>query len=575
MENKINITLIDYSDEDYKVVKNENYNIYQATVGSEVEISYEGRSSTKYCLLNLNLPPNLHEFDIVCLNQINRKSIPYNYEEHNRNSVYSEGVTKLQVSAPTNKFDPIPYGLKILGTRINEFRKKGAIMLLFADKKYEITYSPVYLKSDAYPKALEKETVHNYEFLNQIDTRNNKFGEKFKIIATGRLKQLIEQFPNLAYRTTFYEETYWGDDENGERVRKRNPNFFPLIVNANEEIISYLRFYEDLILFVFPDVENKGLFTKEFLERIAPDFSPELFTDSSKSQWIEGQEYSTPGIESIKLKISEEKENHAKNLKALKQKLESKRKEYEYLSKLLHETDDELVDAVFDFLKWLGFSDIKKVDEEKEGGVLEEDIYIKYKEKHLVIEIKGIGGTSKDSECSQISKVRYRKMKSLNSTDVSALYIVNHQRFIPPLSRQNPPFNPTQIQDAKNDDRGLLSTWELFKLWKTIDAGILTKEECRDILFDIGLIDFNKRFVLIGKVDKTFKENTIGSIVLGDIQIKNNDELIAIKNESIHKIKVISLEVNKEKVENAINCRAGIKFNKEIKPNTIIYRSSK
>ena len=572
MENKINITLIDYSDEDYQIVKNENCNIYQSTVGSEVEIKYEGRSTTKYCLLNLNLPPNLHEFDIVCLNHINRKSIPYNYEEHERNNVYSEGVTKLEVSAPTNKFDPIPYGLKILGGRLNEFRKKGAIMLMFADHKYDITYSPVYLKSGSYPKELEKETIHNYEFLNQIDVRNNKFGEKYKIVATGGLKSFLEQFPNLKYRTTFYEETYWEEDENGEDVRKRKPSFHPLIVNANDEIISYLRFYDDLILFVLPDIENKGEFTKEFLERIAPHFSPELFSESSKFQWVNSREYSTPGVESIKSEITQEKENHLSKINILEEKLKAKRIEHEYLSNLLHETDDVLVDAVFEFLKWIGFDEIKKVDDEKEGGLLEEDIYIKYKKKHLVIEVKGIGGTSKDSECSQISKVRYRKMKSLSSTNVSALYIVNHQRFIPPLSRQNPPFNPTQIQDAKNDDRGLLTTWELFKIRKAIDKGILSKEECRDIIFNIGLIDFYTNFELVGKVDKTYQENTIGSIMLGDMEVNKSDELIAMKNGSIEKVKIISIQVEKEVKDTAKKCRAGLKFDKKIKTNTILYK---
>ena len=71
-----------------------------------------------------------------------------------------------------------------------------------------------------------------------------------------------------------------------------------------------------------------------------------------------------------------------------------------------------------------------------------------------------IGGTSKDEECSQIFKIKSRRMKELKRFDVFGLYIVNHQKHLPPLNRENPPFTENQIQDAINDERGLLTTWQ-------------------------------------------------------------------------------------------------------------------
>ena len=67
----------------------------------------------------------------------------------------------------------------------------------------------------------------------------------------------------------------------------------------------------------------------------------------------------------------------------------------------------------------------------------------------MTIEVKGISGTSTDKDCSQIDKVVKRKMKKYDRTDVNGLYIVNHQRYLPPLSRDNPPFKDIQIKDAE------------------------------------------------------------------------------------------------------------------------------
>lgn len=93
--------------------------------------------------------------------------------------------------------------------------------------------------------------------------------------------------------------------------------------------------------------------------------------------------------------------------------------------------------------------------------------------------------------------------------DVFGLYIVNHQRYLPPEKRENPPFSEMQIEDAVNDERGLLTTYELFKLHFNIERGLISKEDAREALFAPsgcvrirGLYDIHyKGFVVVFQAD--------------------------------------------------------------------------
>ena len=81
--------------------------------------------------------------------------------------------------------------------------------------------------------------------------------------------------------------------------------------------------------------------------------------------------------------------------------------------------------------------------------VLREDIQVYDGEDLLIVEVKGIGGTSTDAECSQVAKHRRRREKENRDKNVIPIYIVNHQRYINPKSRENPPFSRDQIDYAK------------------------------------------------------------------------------------------------------------------------------
>ena len=149
--------------------------------------------------------------------------------------------------------------------------------------------------------------------------------------------------------------------------------------------------------------------------------------------------------------------------------------------------------------------------------------------------------------------------KERGKFDVYGLYIVNHQRYQPPLIRTNPPFTEQQIQDAISDERGLLTTWQLFNLYFSIEKGIITKEDARKALNNFGLIEFTpSNSVPLGKA-KEIHYN--GKVIILDIstKIKFNQELIIQKGNIYDITKILELKKNDMTIEEAESGEIGIK----------------
>lgn len=84
------------------------------------------------------------------------------------------------------------------------------------------------------------------------------------------------------------------------------------------------------------------------------------------------------------------------------------------LRNLLKESGDELVFSVKWFLEYIGFENIVNPDDdvdEEAGELFEEDLNFKYEGLSFILEVKGIGGTSTDAQCSQISKIELRRRR--------------------------------------------------------------------------------------------------------------------------------------------------------------------
>ena len=136
---------------------------------------------------------------------------------------------------------------------------------------------------------------------------------------------------------------------------------------------------------------------------------------------------------------------------------------------------------------------------------------------------------------------------------------MNHQRYINPSLRQNPPFSSDQVDYAKNDERGLLTTWQLYKQYKLIENKIFTKEETKEALKEYGIISLlPKNLKSIGTYSEYFKKHKAGILILENIKIKIGDEVYAKKDEHWVYTKINSIQVNNKNVDYAEDGEVGI-----------------
>jgi len=259
------------------------------------------------------------------------------------------------------------------------------------------------------------------------------------------------------------------------------------------------------------------------------------------------------------------------------QKIEENIERFSFLHEIISETGDKLTSSLIKFFNWFGFDNVNDFDKTNTNSLaLEEDIQVKLPKGLLIIECKGIGGTSTDADCSQISKIKHRRCKERKNFDVFALYIVNHQRYLPPLNRKNPPFTNHQIEDAKNDERGLLTTWQLFQLYFDIEAGVITKEEAREMILEYGLIEFTpKGLSLLYEPNEIFSDGHVCIVNLDNVSLKVDDDLFIEKNGRFKKVRIISMQENGIVVNEASTGEVGLKVSSKIEKKSKIWKKIK
>jgi hypothetical protein len=151
------------------------------------------------------------------------------------------------------------------------------------------------------------------------------------------------------------------------------------------------------------------------------------------------------------------------------------------------------------------------------------------------------------------------------------LYIVNHQKHLPPLKRENPPFKENQIADAENDHRGLITTWQLFNLYFSIKSGAITKEETRARFSNSGLIEFAPSAIIpLGKPKSVKKEGTVIILDLST-RIQNTGELFIKRDERYYPTKISEIQKDDHTVEAAESGGVGIKIDIVAKTSDEIY----
>ncbi len=338
------------------------------------------------------------------------------------------------------------------------------------------------------------------------------------------------------------------------------------MLNSDDEIVGFVDFSsESSTVFAFPQFQDrKKDFIIEFIDEILPALFPKIFPYSEQFSWLKSERYHLPNQINLLDEKARMEDQHNRDLVEIEEKIQENRIKYQFLHSLIAETGNHLVKSIEDFFIWLGFENIINMDETK-PITREEDIQIPLVNGLLIIEVKGIGGTSKDSECSQVSKIKHRRCQERNSFDVFALYLVNHQRFLPPVDRQNPPFSKHQINDAKLDERGLLTTYQLFKLYFNIKEGFVTKEDARSSLLKHGLVQFNpSKAHWIGCPLEIHHNGKVVILNIDNLLLQKGAFIIVCNSDAWFRAKILEIKLDDEAVESVSKGEVGVRLNRAV-----------
>lgn len=564
MGNKTKICCFDVQQDIVDYLRDE-FDVYDGSYGVNVNIQNEiNKGRAVPLLVNYDFPENLHEYDIFISELHNNEEILYRRDEHTHCRVAKDSAICFGCGYPTTIFNPKPFGSERLRANLKSYNR-FTIHIIFQGE--ETTFN--YRLYDEYMNYRHTETYSNYEFAKKF-LDHSIIGNEVSCTEYSIAHSLFNKFlDQIRYVQTFKHPTTWNHETNKSEPDDR---FLPLLTNKLGGIVSFIWWSDKEFILVLPQLEDKLELTKFVFEKILfPKFS-EFFPNIKERKWINNDAYYLPHTSELIESKRQLEEEYRRKLGEIEKVIKENESKYAFLHNILTATGSELVNSVIHFLKWLGFEKVRDQDEFSEDELLEEDIQVDLENGGLlVIEVKGINGTSKDAECSQISKIRRRREKQRNNFDVSALYIVNHQRCIEPLKREIPPFNTTQIQDAINDERGLAYTWQLFNLYYNIENGLISKEEARMRFVSNGLLDFNPKLTELGIPYNYYQHNTIACLDIGDHEIRTGDTLAYERNGRYYLLDIEGLQIDHVQHQSAQNAKVGIKLSSAVPQKHLIY----
>lgn len=565
MENiqKTNICCLDLTKECIDYLRSLDLDVYEGSLGSVYSIKWDYyKNSARTVLLDIDIPINLHEYHVIIHDMGTPRLKEYNAEEHEVKEISSSDSRHIECYYPVNTLDLQPLGLNILRSRFREECGYKRIEVIFVGSENIVTYQ----SNDVTGYHHQTEgTYSNIECWNFVNGKE-KFGIRVKCVDNEASKALYEGRTNNAkyYRVFFLPEKY------DEEVRVVDERFLSLLNNDEGECVSYVyKDSEDYAMFVLPQVDDKVGLLKDLFEKVIFRYFSDFFPDIEARNWITDENYLMPDELEIQRKIEAKREELEKEIQKLEQDAIVIREKNSFLKQLLTESGGALVTAVKTFMVWLGFENvIDKDDTLKQGDLKEEDLCFDYEGTHVVVEVKGIHGTSTDKECAQIDKIVSRRMRQLKTSDVHGIYIVNNQRNIEPLKRMIPPFNDNQINDAKGESRTIVYTAQLFALYSDIENGYISKESARNSLMQPGLVDFHVEFASLGLPYSLYHNNTVVCFELDGVQVSVGD--ILYYRDTLNRLvgcKVENIELNRQSIESSTIGRVGIKLDHRVPRN--------
>lgn len=553
------ICLIDVDEETRRRLRERGYNCFNGTLGATVAISNTSQGDGKLCQLRNRFPLNLHEYDIVVIDLRESQPVQYTEEDHLPGHIKGRQKSALVSAFPETLFDPRPMSANILASKLSGFLRRQSLLIIWAADDETIDYYPVEITPSGI-QHLNAQAYSLYDFYTGCPARRSLTG-KDTVVSRSQWPDL-DKLLRTHNTATVYDVVFSRPPKRSTSLIKGQniSEFQCLMKSSSGAIVSFAHRRNNNLTFLFPHIKEKAKFLLDLFANVLPGIAPDLFPLNTQLVWLSDPAYQLPNEGQLLNQKARLEEEHAGALRALIGKLERNRQEYSFLHDLLTASNNKLIKSVETFLLWLEFSNVINIAE-MSPGLGREDLRIEDDRGVLAIDVKGIAGASTDADCYRIGEIRYRLSKERGQFDVSALYIANHQRYWPPAHRGNQPFTETQIRDAENDERGLVTTYDLFKLYFSISEGYVTKSAARDAFYKIGLVQFPPSgAVRLPDIIELRRGGCSAVLEIRDLCVKVGDTILLDDVGRYKRTNILEIQVNGESVESAFAGEISIKL---------------
>jgi len=566
---KPKILLMDLPSNFLDTLKSDGFNAYQGTFGSP----YKVESSEGYQpVIGEPILKKLNDQHIIFIDLTSPKVLD---EAEGKKSTH-ESQNDLWEQCFNGSIDPRPRFMHSTKKNFDKIIEHGGVCVIFAQPRETANY--VFgRKVGSYLKVKDEiKFMDNWSFLSIFNNKNVQiepfFSEEITLLdSDNELINFLKKNSNKTQITTTIKPNF------------ANNQWIPFICNRYKDsvggIIKPSQGKGRII--ILPQFSNKLEIILFFLNHALPKLSSHLFPHIEGDKWVERDEYEHESI----LKLKKEKLTLIKNTKTrineIENEINDEREKFLFLHKILTETGDELVANVKIALEFIGFNNVKDVDKEiDENGEKQrqEDLQIGDTSPTLLIEVKGKSGLSVENDILQIDKYVDRRKDEWKTDEVKGVLIINHQKDIPSLERDNNNvFTDIQLKDAKLKKIAVLSTWDLFVLIRgKISLGWDSNELTPLFYVDgrIPLVPSNSK--LVGKVVKYYEEPKVVSVEINENELIAGKTIGYLSNNKYYEEKIQSLQVDRQDVNGAFpGQRAGIKtkYPKHVlKKGTIVYQ---
>jgi hypothetical protein len=551
---KPKILLLDLPDAALESLAHKGFNVRQGSFGKPYKIAKTGGYQPVIGVADL---PNYTEQEIVVidLHAEDYDSGPQG-EKHRPNS-----ETDIWAKCDKGFIDPRVRAMWHVRERFDRILEMGGAFVVFADAKQHQEFQFARLSGGQFPELYDVEIFPGdiWDFLSACMTlgvEDDNGEEMHPWDTTHALGKLVAaHLEGGRFNCTVHAGSWAGHD------------WLNLCQNKFGQPVgvAWLQKKEGTVI-VVPQLNDKVTFLTNLFTDVLPELAPHLFPDIVRGRWTHQPEYELPKILQLKQAHAEIERRSQAEIAALETQIEKERSANGWLHDLLTATDATLVQAVKHALSTIGFQNIVDIDEERdrEGKSRREDLQIQDQSPTLVVDVKGIAAFPSDEDALQADKHAAIRMREQKRTDLVGLSIVNHQRHLPPLERENAmPFRQELIDAAQERSLGLITTWDLYRLVRNSRKLGWRVEDIKPLFYNKGRIEpVPQHYEFIRTVAKAWTEKF--GVVISAAELRVGDRIAVEFPIEFEEVEVDSIQVNDQAVESAtVGDPAGLLWPKE------------